>query len=114
MGSKRWKTLLTGEKSNICDDTLAFRLRIARALCPSGRTDFSLHFHVEKKIYPVPGGTSRYEAVRHIPRSARGLAPDFGLWTLDFGLWTAFFPHGPTRRQYPAIPGNTRTKVQFL
>lgn len=24
------------------------------------------------------------------------------------------FSHGPTTRQYPAIPGNTRTKVQFL
>jgi hypothetical protein len=38
--------------------------------------------------------------------------PDFDLSTINFQ--PSIFSPGPTTRQYPAIPGNTRTMVQFL
>jgi hypothetical protein len=47
-----------------CPDLIPFASPICVYWCASV-VDFvfSLRFHAEKKIYPVPGGTSRYEAV---------------------------------------------------
>src|SRR3984957_1281220 len=55
----------------------------------------------------------RTQAVRPAIFADQPTAPHrFGLWGLDFGL--PLFSHGPTTRQYPAIPGNTRTMAHFL
>src|ERR1700722_2996516 len=45
------------------------------------------HFRAEKKIYPVPGGTSRYEAVR--PHSWEGPDAPRPLWPLAWSFQTS-------------------------
>jgi hypothetical protein len=85
---KWWKIFATGEKSYTCTGTLIFSdnplkitalqletRTISAALGEMLQTGFiSLLFSsvlwAEKKIYPVPSDTSRYEAVRYqgLPR----------------------------------------------
>jgi hypothetical protein len=130
----------------------------------SRHINFLPRFCVEKKFYPVPSGTRRYQPVRSgtiqpsEPLQSRECAhdPETGqnasacallswrttmreahvpYWAPNsWRAWEAIgrvragvilalrlstpnhqlFSPGPTTRQYPAIPGNTRTEAQFL
>ena len=101
------------------------------------RTNFPLLFCAGEKIL---SGTKRYQPVRSGTTAASCLGERTRLplrkervqWLapppIAKQLWSLFrtphfawcqsgrteFSQGPTTRQYPAIPGNTRTKVQFL
>jgi hypothetical protein len=81
-----------------------------RFWCPTGRSG-EKNLSGTRRYQAVPAGTKRYDGSSLTGRSAV-LLP--GFWALDLGLWAAFFSPGPTTRQYPAIPGNTRTTTQFL
>ena len=57
--------------------------------------------NARQQASPSPGGEGRDEGERHYVSQQS---------TRNHQL----FSHGPTTRQYPAIPGNTRTLAQFL